>query len=257
MKKLIFFVVFFFFYNICYSQKPLSKELIESKLDSLLEESNQLYNLIIRSKKLNEYLFNRYHLARFDFTSINYYSGDTLISTVLLKDNKIIRLKHEEDTFYYHLVEFNPDELSMIEKNYFDAKRILIEESSKNKEARLPVNFFYELYFLGMPFESKLYQLSETHLPDVIPFGGDYLYQKAGDKIKQIGFYNFHPQNILPENDQIILVYKDAPFIHPTDICKFRFYCSQRDLVRLHVYSRINRTMFVYNRKANELKTEE
>lgn len=259
MKTFTFTLFFIIYYLYSFGQRPMSKELIISKLDSLLNESNLLIDLSLKNKKLSEFMELNHQLSIMDMEIVNYYLSDTLISTVLSENKSVARFYHQNDTFLYLINKSNEELMIEIENYHIRTKKLLLEKSLKNTEALLPNGFFYETYYLGMPFGSRLYQLSSTNSKDIIPFGGDFLYIiKENQGVEQIKFSEFHPSDISSRPDKFILVYKDnTKYILPSDIYKFRRYNTMKNSDSFFALSRRNKTFFEYKEKTNEIKIKD
>lgn len=257
MKIVCFFTYLFYFSIHCLAQKPMQVHFIESKLDSILNEADLLYEIekskITAKKCIKNDLKQKIELKEL----ITYKKNDTV---------NVIGLNHVGLCFLK--LSFYKDYETPIRKNLIVRKLTQFEDSVKqhhhlliskiNKkfpEIDLSDEFSYSFAVIPGEEEIKVFKLTLTNSTDNIPFGNDFLYSFnfKNELIYSLSYYDFKPKYIKSKTELLILVYQPPiPFIFPSDICKFKLFHNQ-DINKFSAYSRRNKQYFTYSLKNNSL----
>ncbi|NBG65456.1 hypothetical protein [Acidiluteibacter ferrifornacis] len=237
----------------CIAQKPMNKKLIDSKLDSILVESNLLYKYL-SSEIEADALIDKEKIQTVN--RLSYLSGDTLRVIYINKEIKCIY----EVVFVGHFskpisLDTRERSLNLYEDSLFKIKDILTSNLINDS---LPVGYNSKNIIIPEDNGFRLYKITTTQFPNIIPFGNDFLYRfdiKGRLKDKAI-FYNFKPKSYDSKTFKLILVYnKNIPFLFSTDIVKFRLYCKDIDIKEFTAYSPRNRIYFTFNKLTNKIIT--
>lgn len=266
MKKTALLLLFFPLFGL--AQKSMTQTEMKLKLDSILVESDLLYQyeksalsaikIIEQDKKISK---------KFGDVFV-YKEGDTTKAIILSKDekNSISELSFYKDYNLPKTRNFSTRNFSEMEIKLLSIKEKIIDEiGTKNYQVDCPDGFSLHKILIPSINGYKLYIITATNSSNLIPFGNDYLFNADNDG-SIISWEKFHSRLILtktkvPNGYKVVssththLV--TVPFISATDICTFRIYgelCDQKDF---SVISTALNRIFKYDLLKNEIEIED
>lgn len=229
MKQLSLIILFSLLSSISIAQEiELTESELKTKLDSVLYEGNLLY-FYERAAWISSDLALAIPSVKDNFYSYISYRESNGIRTIFL--GKELQTCIAEYTFEGS---FEIPPLIKIEKrDLSDKEKILVEVREKilnnlsSKDYKVIIPEGYNLNFVLLPFgeKYKLYILTGTTKPNIIPFGNDYLF--IADKTGEIeSWHKFHSRLIPMEIEEkhVGLMHTHlptTPLITATDICTF------------------------------------
>ena len=240
------------FANFAFAQRPMSKELIQEKVDSIQVEQDELYRFF-RAEKIAQREFNQHEHASW----ITYLSKDSVFVSNYLSVGK------RWSTYYLpnHL-----DSFIWINSDY--PKSEIIQLIRKKDSVLNKLNPFildnsvigYDFIFYPQKDNYKVYYLSATTKDLIIPRGLDqyFLLDQNLNILKQDTFHKEYDELEIFIDDSKITVglfpryEKTIPFVFATDIVKFRWYKTD-ELEYYRVYCPRNRQSFEYHYKVNKI----
>ncbi|NDV82022.1 hypothetical protein [Bacteroides sp. 51] len=226
---------------------PLTGRQLKTKLDSILVEGNLLYYYEKATWVAYDMAYSD-PLIRSKFESYLTYQTGKSIKTIILGKNLekcVAEYTFITDYDTPDFTQFEERPLSPYEKKLiYMRERIMNQLGKEEYDIQVPEGF--SLNFILLPFEKKykLYILTGTSQPNIIPFGNDYLF--ITDDYGNIEKWRkFHTELIpieIGQNSrnitQIMHTHTSSnPLISATDICTFMLYGPLYDLEELIVIS--------------------
>lgn len=239
----------------------LSDKALKAKLDSILVEGNLLYYYEKATWVAYDMAYND-PAVKNKFESYLTYQTGRSIKTIILGKN--LEKCVAEYTF---ITNYDAPDISLFDErplSAYEKKLIYMRERIMNQLAReeydIQVQEGFSLNFILLPFEKKykLYILTGTSQPNVIPFGNDYLF--ITDDYGNIEKWRKFHSKALPvrieegntTTTQIAHTHTSAnPLISATDICTFMLYGPLYGLEECIVVSK-NRDM-LYDLESNTI----
>jgi hypothetical protein len=176
-----------------------------------------------------------------------YHQGDTFVTLMMdKKDRCIAEFAFRAWTDKPFLSVFTTRALAPAEQKLWNVRKEAIGQIFR-KQYPVTCPQGYSLNVILMPDDSgyKLYLITGTARPDVIPFGNDYLFLLDPDGNIE-SMHKFHSRLIPldtrgPNREEVVsLIHshlKTEPFITATDICTFKLYARLYGLNEFSVYS--------------------
>lgn len=265
MKKTALLLLFFPLFGL--AQKSMNLAELKSKLDSILIESEILYQYEKSALSTIKFAESDKKIRK-DFAEVfTYMEGDTVKAIILSIDRKIVL---SELSFYsdYNLPitrNLSPRQLSENELNLLTIRQLIYNDVSK-KKYEITALEGYDLHsiFIPSPNGYKLYVITSARDKDVIPFGNDYLF--ISDKNGTVLSYEKFHSRLIPTKTKMNgykvvssmhTHLKTIPYISASDICTFRIYgelCEQKDF---KVLSTALDKIFKYDLEKNEIVIED
>lgn len=224
---------------------PLTDRKLKTKLDSILVEGNLLY-YYEKSTWVAYDMANSDPLIKSKFESYLTYQTGRAIKTIILGKNLekcVAEYTFITDYDTPDITQFDERPLSPYEKKLIYMRERIMNQLGK-EEYGIQVPEGFSLNFILIPFEKKykLYILTGTSKPNIIPFGNDYLFiaDDYGNIEKWRKFHNgLIPTEIGSKNTtQIFHTHTSSnPLISATDICTFMLYGPLYDLEEFVVVS--------------------
>lgn len=266
MKKIVLFL-FISIPFLAYGQVNLSKEEIKQKTDSILAEGNLLYRYERVAWVSNDHALE-ISLIRKKFGGyLVYQSGDSI---------KAIILEKGQNNCIYEMTYFQNYSVPM--REVFATRKLNdLEEKLQSIKIKITNQVFtpaykvtcaegYNLNIDLIPVESgyKLYILTGTSKPEVIPMGNDYVF--FTDKNGEITSWRKFHSRLIPAMTKIDgekvrgLTHshlRTEPFISATDICTFKLYGGMYGLKQFKVLSTALSKYFTYDSEKNTIETED
>jgi len=266
--KYLFFLVLLIIPSLAQSQDP---EPIDSQtrqqLDSIIKEADLLYKYEKSAWVATDLVFQDPAIKDSVGEYLTYQDKDE-IKTIFVD-------KERENCIAEYIFKKSfdqPDNITTGERALTDEEINLLEIRTKILEQlsdqKYKVNMYegFSLNPIIMPEGSKykLYLLTGTSQPNIIPFGNDYLFEadRTG-KIKS--FTKFHStliavETIGPNGEKVIMPVhthlRTTPLITATDICTFRLYGSLYHMDEFMVYSPALGKYMRYSISANDITIE-
>jgi len=244
-------------------------EEIRIKTDSILMEGNILFNHEKAAWIATDMAMENESVRKNFGGFLSYMLKDTIIAIIYNREdfNYCIYELQFVDSFDKPVKEsFEKRVISELEKKLIIARDRIIDEIILNEfEVFVPDGF--SLNFVILPFEQgyKLYILTGTSQPNIIPFGNDYIF--IADSNYEITYWRkFHsrliPQSTVgPGGEQVRSLthshLRTEPFISATDICTFMLYGGYYGLNEFSVYSPALSLYFTYRLDKNEILISE
>lgn len=244
--RYIYILIFLFSFSSLAVSQNLTDRKLKAKLDSILVEGNLLYYYEKATWVAYDMAYSD-PLIKSKFESYLTYQTGKAIKTIILGKN--LEKCVAEYTF---ITDYDtPDFTQFIERplSPYEKKLIYMRERMMNQlgkeEYGIQVPEGFSLNFILLPFEKKykLYILTGTSHPNIIPFGNDYLFI-ADDYGNIEKWRKFHTALIPTEvgsNDKITQIFHSHtsanPLISATDICTFMLYGPLYDLEEFIVVS--------------------
>lgn len=244
-----------------FAQKPMNIELLNSKVDSIISEANEIYDFFNAKMTAEKIANERFNL---DYKWILEIKEEDSIRIKFLNAQKTVIAKM---TFYNHsknpIIKNNlKDKLSNYEDSLFQIKHIFLSKISTS-EFGIESHDSEKVITLIFPYENnfKIYRILSTEKKNTIPFGNDFLFivNKEG-RIQHWKSYHksYAPmKTVLRGNNvrHIIPKYNDnETYILTLDIVLFRFYANNKELNTLTAYPPKSKRYFTYNSKSNKLR---
>lgn len=265
MKYIYIFIILFACVNTINGQsnKVVDKK-FRAQLDSVLMEGNLLYFYEKATWVSYDQVARHPDLRNKFETYLTYQTGKS-IKTIVLGHNWEKCIAEYTFTSDYD----TPDVTRVEERNLsvYEKKLIYIREriinQLKDEKYDMKVPEGYNLNFTLIPFgkKYKMYVLTGTSQPNVIPFGNDYLF--IADNYGNIEKWRKFHSELIPvtinyeTQSSAELIHNHPasnPLISASDICTFMLYGPLYDLERLSVYSE-GRYM-EYNMETNEIRVK-
>lgn len=259
--RLLLAFIFVFNANIGLAQRPMDINFLNSKLDSIILESNIIYQFL-KSKVIAE------NIAKEQF-ELNYHQilevqDDDSVKIKFIDRQRVVVLKmvfHEElkspiiiSNISESLSNFE-DSLLQIKYNFLskiDSSKYGIESHDSEKVVTIIYPHFNRF---------KLYRILSTSKKNIIPFGNDFLFNLDSEG-NLISWKNFHKsyvpmktthrgyevRHIIPKYD------KNEAYILATDIALFRLFTDTLELSTFTAYPPKSKRYFTYDSKTNKLR---
>ena len=249
-------------------EMKLSENELRKQLDSVLNEGNLLYKYE-KSTWISSDLAFENPIVKAEYSDYLTYEDHDVIRTIIL--SKGLKTCIAEYTFENNFdnpkfVKIEKRELSEKEKNLIDV-RVKLLKNVKSRKYGVTAPKGYNLNFILVPFSDKykLYIITGTTQPNVIPLGNDYIF--IADKNGVIeSWHKFHSQLIpgytMYNGNRVVgLVHthlRTTPLITATEICTFMLYAPLYDVNSLSIISPvIGRYIMKYSLKENEITVNE
>ena len=241
-------------------QRPMSKEFIVSKLDSIKNEADIIYNhcMILRLTK------QKFESTAIDNKNIVITGVDTIKVSVLNDDNaKIYEANYLNQNPLLLLNEkTSTTKLNDSERLFFLLKQKIINQI---KQPEYGINDFNQnnIQYVLFPCKEglKFYAFSDYRINDTIVFGRNFLFYC--DVLGTIKSHKeFHMKQLkIPVNnhlgnprDGFIIKYtKENPFILAADIATFRLKNRPKELYEFGVFSDRNKVHMNYDAIENKI----
>ena len=245
--RYIYLLIFLLSFSSLAVSQNLTDRKLKTKLDSILVEGNLLYYYEKATWVAYDMAYSD-PLVKSKFESYLTYQTGKAIKTIILGKN--LEKCVAEYTF---ITDYDtPDFTQFIERplSPYEKKLIYMRERMMNQlgkeEYDIQVPEGFSLNFILLPFEKKykLYILTGTSQPNIIPFGNDYLF--IADDYGNIEKWRKFHTGLIPtevesndKNTQIFHTHTSAnPLISSTDICTFMLYGPLYDLEEFIVVSK-------------------
>jgi len=180
MKKILIALLSLFSSIILAQQLKMSESELKEKLDSILIEGNLLYRYEKAAWISNELAFKN-PTVKAEFHDYLTYEEQGEIRTIILEEKLqtcIAEYAFENNFDQPKSVKIGKRELSDKEKKLIAVReKILKKIYDKEYEVTVPIRG-YNLNFILLPFvdKFKLYIITGTTEPNVVPFGNDYIF---------------------------------------------------------------------------------
>lgn len=240
-----------------YGQRPMSRELIHSKLDSIQNEADFIYNhkriVELTSEKLELEIKNENFII---------YGLDTLTLVIVGNDNYPFYQARYTRNLKFVDQQAESKALSKEERLLFLLKRKLIDMNLTAKHS-LPdsegFTVFQTLFYAETGY--RFFSLSESNEMDSIVFGNSALFytDQLGDIVSYDLFHKEKTGRISKLDNRgnpktgFTYVYGEERFIFSSDIVAFRLFKRPKELTSFSVYSRSNKTNFKYDAVENKI----
>jgi hypothetical protein len=248
-------------------QTDLTEAQIKQKCDSILLEGNLLYNYESAAWIGTDLAGNNKKVMKKLVGYFVYQSGDTLLTLMMDKKEQCIaefafRVGSEEPfRSVFRTRTLTPQELKLWKVRNGAIDQIL----KKPYPVESPPGYSLNVILIPDASGYKLYLLTGTSKPNVIPFGNDYLFWIDPEgKIESM--HKFHSRLIPaetrgPDGEQVIKMMhshlKTEPFITATDICTFKLYARLYGLNEFTVYSPALSRRFIYKLDTDTIEVSE
>lgn len=241
-------------------------ELLQSKLDSIIEEANILFNYEKVAWNATDLMMTNHSLRQKYGGYIIYHNKDTLFATFInknLKDRIALYTFTTDDLDKPLNTDLQSIPLSTREKKLLDVKiRMLEQLSDKKYKVGFPEGYSPNLVLLEKNSGYKLYILMGTTQSDIIPFGNDFLFESdlEGNILSWRKFHSrvIPAQTEMPGKGRIVSAVhshlKTTPYITATDICTFRLYGPLFEMKEFMVLSSALDKYFKYNLESNSIE---
>jgi len=245
-------------------QVNVTKEEIKQKTDSIIVEGNLLYQFEKVAWVSTDQALSLKDIKQQYGGYLIYQSDDSIKAIILDKsrENCIYEMTYIHDFTI-------PNKEILVNRPLYEEEKEL--QSVKNKimitisepAYQVTCQEGYDLNFELIPYEQgyKLYILTGTKKPDVIPLGNDYIFfaNKNGD-IQS--WRKFHSRLIATptkyDGEKITGIthshLRTEPYISATDICTFKLYGSYYGLKQFKVLSTALSTYFTYDVDSNTIE---
>jgi len=263
IRFLILYIIFLGATHLSFAQRPMSRDFIASRLDSIRQEANVLY--AHRSIQAESEL--RLRTSIDDKNYIIYDKHDTLIFVLVDQNGQQINQAYYIEGKFSEPIkeEVNLQVLELKEQLLLIAKRKLIYEINDLKYGIDTLkNAVLKTVFFSTNQGYKLYLFTDLLKDNVINFRNSFLF--VSDQLATILSYTkFHeranPTKLIDKNGRPIVMLsfsnpKKAPFIFASDISIFRVSDRPLGLNEFKVYCERNKAIFKYNAKSNSLSLE-
>ncbi|MDD4972301.1 MAG: hypothetical protein PHT07_22970 [Paludibacter sp.] len=249
------------------AQIQLTDVQMKVKLDSILFEGNLLYRYEKAAWISIDMAKEKKSIEKDFFSYLVYHEDDTVKALILNKKLECIY----EFRFVFQFDNPISDRiltrtLTKKEQNLVSTKTGII---NKIMEQKIPLGCpdGYGLNMILMPREDgyKLYIITGTNKPEVIPFGNDYLFM-IDDSGNIQSWKKIHSRLISmgpksPNGEKVKEIFHShlstEPFISATDICTFMLYGKLCGLNSFGVYSPVLRKFFRYKLDGNMINIED
>jgi hypothetical protein len=264
MKKTLTIICLLFFCAITHSQT----DTLQVKLDSIIKEANLLYSYEKATWSATDLAYEDERINTNIGAYIVHHSNDSIFVTFADKE-----YKNQTAQYSYNLnnlrvpakQDFEPKPLSEKSSKLFKVRNEILRQLNADP-AKYSLNFKKDFnpnpVLVSANGSYRLYLIIGTAVPDVIPFGNDYLFN-ADENGKITDWKIFHKTLIAsqvkgPEGKQVISVVhshlKMTPYISATDICTFRLYGADLfGLEEFEVLSTALNKYFTYNASQNKI----
>lgn len=265
--RLFFALTFIFSYVSTHCQEDVE---INRILDSIVREADILYNYEKSIWQASDHLRTKKDLAQRTGMYVVYHQEDT-IKVVFAENEKNVFATYDFVRNSYHIppkVDYVERDVTSIEKEMISAKNNFIATVNSNI-ATYEISFFdnYSPNLVQTITENgfNMYIIMGTSLNDVIPIGGDMLFEldKEGNILKWKKFHKtLIPAKTKFEDDKILISIVHShlpmtPYISATDICTFRLYGKDLfDLNEIQVLSTALNMIFTYNAETDKVTFE-
>ena len=255
MKKVLI-ALLSLFSSIMLAQKlEMSESELKEKLDSILHEGNLLYKYEKAAWISNELAFKN-PIVKAEYHDYFSYTEQGVIKTIILEETLqscIAEYVFENNFDQPKSVIIEKRELSDKEKKLINVRGKIIEKIHEKEKVTVPTRG-YGLNYILLPFADKykLYIITGTTEPNIVPFGNDYVFI-ANEEGEIENWHKFHSQlipsstivggnnarrNNARRNRITGLIHThlpSTPLITATDICTFLLYAPLYDLETLTV----------------------
>ena len=264
--------------NVLAQQLKISESELKEKLDSILHEGNLLYKYEKAAWISNELAFKN-PTVKAEFHGYLTYEEQSEIKSIILAENLqtcIAEYTFEDNFDQPKYVKIEKREVSDKEKTLIEVRQKILENILDDGKYEVSVpKGGYNLNFILLPFADKykLYMITGTTEPNVVPFGNDYIF--IADENGEIeSWHKFHSQlipsptitggnnsrkNNAKSNKVTGLIHThlpSTPLMTATDICTFLLYAPIYDLKTLTVLHGRVRVAMKYWLKENKITTE-
>lgn len=262
----------FFTVTYLFAQEPLPpQEILQGKLDSIINEANQLFYLENAARIATEKVASKKYLKKDIGHYVSYFDGDTIVVIFtgrLNPDLCIYEAKFLSNPFTFISESFSQRNLEVREHQLIKLKNSMVNYLTKNLQHYsfvIPQNM--ELTYIILPYGQffKFYVLTVSRVQNVVPFGNDGLFIiDAHTNI--IAWRKFHksfiPLRVTNNPERQVVSYThshlpEEPFITATDICMFRLYSDLHKLKEFRVYSSYYKKYFIYSLEDNKIRIQE
>ena len=248
------------------AQTELTEQQIKEKTDSILTEGNLLYQYEKAAWISTDLAMEKKDIKK-KFGGYFVYQENDTIKTIILNKNKQCVY---ELSFINDFSRPAKEILAQRELNENENKLLTIRDNILNQivekkyEVSCPDGFNLNMELLPYNSGYKLYILTGTSQPQIIPFGNDYLFLADPDG-EILSMRKFHSRLIPsttkgPNGAQITESMhshlRTEPFISVTDICTFKLYGSLYEQKEFKVYSPALSTYFTYSLITNNITIE-
>lgn len=245
----------------CLAQKPMTLKLLESKLDSIISESNKIYNLAYAKIIAEKFIENE---SKVDYLWMEAFSNNDSIKVKFLNKEKVVIAQiiyFENFQREIYLANLN-EKLSNYEDSIFEIKQNFLSQI-KFEEYGIESIDSQKVITIIFPDHNKykIYRILSTLKKNVIPFGNDFLFilDSYG---KLTSWKNFHKsynpmktmRQGLPVKSIIPKYFDDETYILATDIVLFRIFANPNDMSSFIVNPPKSKRYFTYNSKTNKLR---
>lgn len=264
MKKIFRYVLtFFFVINSIYSsaQKPMDMNFLNSKLDSIVLESKNIYNLL-KSKIVAEKIAEEQY--QLDYNWILEVKDTDSIHIKFIDSQKavIAKMTFYEDFENPIVTNNTKDKLSNFEDSLFRVKYTFLSKMNPS-EFGIESHDSEKVITIIFPYMNKykLYRILSTEKKNVIPFGNDFLFILNSDG-NVLSWNNFHktyvPMKTVHHGYKVGHIipkyYDNETFILATDIALFRLFTDNLELSSFTANPPKSSRYFTYDSKSNSLR---
>jgi hypothetical protein len=229
------------------AQTILSEDQIRQKTDSVLKEANLIYEYEKAAWVTTDLAFENIEIKNDMAGYIAYQQHDTTKTIIINKNGEcILETKFITGSIVPANKNFTKRNLNENEIHLLLIRDSIVRDIENKKiNISCPDGFSLNLVLIPASFGYKLYILTGTSQPDIIPFGNDYLII-SDDYGQIISWKKFHSRLIAtpvkaPNGEDIIEFIhshlKTEPFISATDICTFKLYAPIHQKLSFSVYS--------------------
>lgn len=275
MKKLLIVLLSLFSSIILAQRLEMPESELKEKLDSILREGNLLYKYEKAAWISNDLAFKN-PIVKAEFHDYVTYEEQGEIKTIIFEEKLqtcIAEYAFENNFDHPKSVKIEKRQLSDKEKQLINVREKILKNIHDNEYKVIIPTKGYSLNFILLPFSDKykLYIITGTTEPNIVPFGNDYIFI-ANENGEIENWHKFHSQlipastiiggnNVRRNNARrnritglIHTHLPSTPLITPTDICTFMLYAPLYDLETLTVlYAPV---AMKYSLKENTIKIE-